>query len=636
MKKVCKLLISVVALVMALGLSVGCATRGVSFTPGTYRGVGMGWIGPITVEVVFSNTEILSVEVIEHRESPGVSYPAIDIVPAQIVAYQTLAVDAVVGATVTRMGILGAVMDAVNQAGVNPAALMTAIPRRPGQPVYREVDVVIIGGGGAGLSAAVIALDQGESVLLLEKTSALGGNTLAGGNGITNWNAIMPEWLGRTTAIPGQVDTLRAFLDMNPADFAPGFREALVILQGQIRTYLAGDTSMQFDSKELHIVQTYVGSIRIDMDDNRVHSIYEFVRVMVDQSPEAAQWMQSIGGQFQPALHEPLGAMWRRALRPATNNHVDFILPMLARVNALGGEIMLNTRAGRLIVEDGVVRGVTGTMTDGTPVTVRAGSVVLATGGYSANRPMVARYNNFWPNFNPNIGTTNVLAAMGDGIIMAQEAGAGVVHMGIPQLIPNGFATTGALSLSAGGRNVVFVDHSGRRFVNERDERDTVSAAAFRIGGTFFEIKRQADEVGNQLRLVGDGTRRVFAADTLAELAVQIGVPPAVLEEEIARYNQFAAQAYDPDFGTSIFLNNITGPYMARYLAPSIHYTMGGLTTNLNAQVLHTNGNVIPNLFAAGEVMGGIHGGNRLGGNAVPEAMVFGRIAGMQATANAR
>ena len=632
-----KILATAVAIIAAMGIS-GCASeeRGSGFAPGTYRGVGNGWGGAITVEVAFSDTEILSVDVVEHRESAGISAPAISGVPAQIVEFQTLNVDVVTGASVTRMGILMAVRDAIDQAGGNTAHYMTAIPRAPVQPIHREVDVVVVGGGGAGMSATIIALEQGARVLLLEKTASVGGNTQASGNGITMWNAVLPEFLANTTTVPGQVDTLRGFLDLNPADFIPGFREALVTLQQQIRIYLAGNTRIQFDSKELHLVQTYLGSIRQDLDGNQVHSIYEFARTMVEQSPEAVRWMQSIGGQLQPVLSEPLGAMWRRAVRPAVNNYTNFFEPMKARVNALGGEVMLSTRAQQLIIEDGVVKGVTAVRSDGTPVTVRAASVVLTTGGFSANRKMIAEHNNYWPNFNPNIGTTNILAAEGDGIRMAQEAGAGVVQMGIAQLLPNGFAATGALSLSPGGRNVMYVDRGGRRFVNERAERDTMSMAAFRVGGSFFEIKRQADQVGGQLSWVGDGTGRVFAADTLAELAAQIGVPPDVLEAEVAKYNQFAAQAHDPEFGTSIFLNDITGPYMARHLAPSTHYTMGGLTINTNAQVLHTDGTVIKNLFAAGEVTGGIHGGNRLGGNAVAEAFVFGRIAGGNAAANAR
>jgi fumarate reductase flavoprotein subunit len=607
------------------------------FTPGTFTGVGIGWDNDVTVAVTFSETEIVSVEIVEHTETPGVSTPALVTVPNQIVEFQTLNVDATVGATVTRMGVIVAVQDAISQAGGNPADFMTAIDRGPIRPIEMEVDVVIVGAGGAGMAAAVAALDEGANVLLLERTAAVGGNTLAAGNGHGSWNAVMPEVFSTLEALPGQAEYLQRFLEMNPADFAPGFSEALVIAQNQIREYLAGDTTYQFDSIEFHIVQTYTGSIRYDLDGNRVHSLYDFVRIMVEGSPEAVEWMRSMGTEWGDELGEPIGAMWRRGMRGAVNNQVSWFEPLIAAVGRLGGEIMFNTRADSLIIENGDVVGVNATRIDGTPVTVRASSVVLATGGFAANTDMVVQYNNFFEGLT-HIGSTNVLGAMGDGIVMAQEAGAGILHMGITQIMPIGFAADGTLALGTGG-NVMYVGLDGRRFVNEGSERDILAAAAFGVGGTFFEIGRQQDDIvrggRGQLRWVGDGTGRIFAADTLAELAAQLGIDPEALEEEVAQFNEFAENLYDPVFGRTIFHNTITGSYRARVLAPSAHYTNGGLTTNTDSQVLDTAGNPIPNLFAAGEVMGGIHGGNRLGGNAIPEAFVFGRIAGTQAAANA-
>ena len=207
--------------------------------------------------------------------------------------------------------------------------------------------------------------------------------------------------------------------------------------------------------------------------------------------------------------------------------------------------------------------------------------------------------------------------------------------MGVAQLMPIGFIRTGTLA-TGHGNNIMFVGPDGRRFADETAERDVMVSAAFNVGGVFFEIRRQQDVVHNQLRHVGDGTGRVFAADTLEDLAVQIGVPPAALIDEVARFNVMATNLHDPDFGRTVFHNTITGPYMVRVLSPSTHYTNGGLTTDLQTRVLHTNGSVFPNLFAAGEIMGGIHGGNRLGGNAIAEAFVFGRIAGSNAAANVR
>jgi len=642
-----KLLVTAGVLAVMLGLVVGCATRPVrvSFAPGVYRATAMAYIDPITVEVEVSANRIERVEVVQHNETSGLAYPAIFGVPAQIVQYQTLNVDVVVGATVTRMAILSAVMDAVTQAGVNPGNIMTPISRPRVQPVNRDVDVVVVGGGAAGLAAAISAVQEGaRSVVLVERTTALGGNTLASGAGFGAWNAVVPEWLGRQQAMPGQEAILRNFLTMNPADFSPGFREALITLQGQIQTYLAGDTSMQFDSVEFHMVQTYVGSIRTDLEGNRVASVYDFVRIMVEGSAPTVRWVQSVGGRFgqtvrgqpQHALAEPAGSMWRRGLSPEVHNYDSWLAPLGETLRNMGGEIMFSTHADSLIIEGGVVRGINATnLINRAPVTIRAGSVVLATGGFAANRQMIAEFNNFWEIFDVNVGTTNVNSAQGDGIRMAQAVGAGVTQMGIAQLMPIGFFGTGALA-TGHGNNVMYVGPDGRRFVNETLERDTLVRAAFNVGGVFYEIRRQQDDVHNQLRHAGDGSGRIFASNTLEDLARQIGVPPDALVDEVARFNVMATQLHDPDFGRAVFHNTITGPYMVRVLTPSTHYTNGGLTTNLDAQVLHTNGSVIPNLWAAGEIMGGIHGGNRLGGNAIAEAFVFGRIAGSGAAANAR
>ena len=620
-------------------LAVELPTEEALFTAGTFTGVGQGWGGEIIVEVEFSENEILSIEIRSHTETPGLSDPAFDLIPSQITQFQSLGVDAISGATETVDGIVEAVSDAVEQADGNVEALLM-IPistTAAGEPIYREVDVVVIGGGGAGMSAAVAALDAGADVLILEKTAAVGGNTLAAGAGILAWNAVQPDRIANIEAIASQTPMLEEFLEFDPDTFAVGFDEALVILQEQITEFLASDaTHMHFDSIEFHLVQTYIGSIRYELDGSRVYSDYDLTSIMIRDSLASIEWLEALGGEFRETLSEPGGAMWRRGANPYTNNQVDIFDPMLNKIGELGGELMLNTRAEALIVEGDAVVGVTATQLDGTPVTVNASSVIVATGGFAANREMVADYNNFWENFNADIQTTNVSSAVGDGIIMAQEAGADVTQMGITQLMPMAFATTGYL---AGGhqRGIIYVDANGRRFVNEVNERDTLAAAGFSVGGTFFEIRRQVDASPSHLAMAGDGSGRVYLDDTIAGLAEQVGIDPDVLVAEVQRFNEFVANGYDEDFGRVIFDNDLAeGPWMIRVMAPSTHYTNGGLLTTTDARVVNTAGEIIPNLFAAGEVMGGIHGGNRLGGNAVAEAFVFGRIAGENAAINAQ
>ena len=617
-----------------------------TFTPGTYRATAQGWgILPMVIDVTFSENAVTAIEIVSHDETEGLSCPAFQQVPAQIIEHQVLHVDAVAGATLTRMGILTAVRDAAEQAG---GTLGGSLPApAAGAPINRNVDVVVVGGGGAGMTAAIKALESGVSnVLLVERTSAVGGNTLASGNGFTAWNAVMPERLANMEAMggpAGQRARLEFYLNMDPSTFAAGFDQRLIALQEQITEFLEeGDETVQFDSIDFHMVQTYFHSRRTELDGTPIYANYDLVRTMVYDSPVLARWIEGLGGQFEERLGEAVGALWRRGLRPVRGNHQDLFAPMLNLYDRLGGELMLNTRIESLIYENGQVTGVRGAKTCGTPVTINAGSVILATGGFAANLGMVSRYDNFWgpENIAMVTGTTNVSAAQGDGILMAQEVGADVYQMGIPQLMQLGFAHNGVLA--TGHANYSFyVNREGHRFINETAARDTVCFAAFAEGGTFFEIRSNINEVWNQLALVGDGTSRIYSDDTIEGLAVQVGIDPEVLRATFDRFVEFAREGRDEDFGRTTFFRRDgelpieTGPWHIRVLRPSTHYTNGGLLTTADTRVINTNGDVIPNLFAAGEIIGGIHGGNRLGGNAIAEVFVFGRIAGEVAAVNA-
>ena len=617
-----------------------------AFTPGTYRAEASGWgILPMVIDVTFSEDAIIDIEIVSHDETEGLACPAFEQVPAQIIEHQVLMVDAVAGATLTRMGIIAAVMDAANQAGDASVLAGALPPPEPGAPIYKEVDVVVVGGGGAGMSAAVIAMESGaENVLLVERNASVGGNTLASGNGFTAWNAVLPEKVAVMEAMggpEGQRARLEFYLNLDPATFATGFDQRLITLQGQIEEFLEGDDTVQFDSIEFHMVQTYFHSRRTELDGTPVYANYDLVRLMVYDSPEGVRWVAGLGGEFEERLGEAVGALWRRGVRPVRHNWQDLFVPLLDLYADLGGELMLNTRIESLIYEDREVLGVTGTMTCGTPVTIHAGSVVLATGGFAANLEMVARYDNFWgvDNIAMITGTTNIDAAQGDGILMAQEVGADVYQMGIAQLMQLGFAYNGVLA--TGHANYSFyVNQDGERFVNETAPRDTVCFAAFEQGGTFFEVRSNINEVWNQLALVGDGTSRIYSADTIEELAKQVGIDPDTLVATFERFVGFAQEGYDEDFGRTTFFRRDgelpieTGPWHIRVLRPSTHYTNGGLRTDMHTRVLNTDGEPIPNLFAAGEVASGVHGGNRLGGNAIAEIFALGRVAGEAAALN--
>lgn len=606
---------------------------GALYTAGTYTATAQGHNGEVTVEVTVNDTEILEVAVTEHEESAGIADPALEKIPASIVEYQSLGIDTVAGATVTSTAILEAVTDALEQAGADIEALKAkTVEVIAGETIEKTVDVVVVGGGGAGVSAATAVANAGQTVILIEKTAALGGNTLASG-GV--WNAVNAELDANTASDEGRVATLRTYLAYDEALFEGEYLTAYQTLKTQINEYLAGDTSTLFDSVEFHLIQSYLGGLRTDLDGNTVYGDYDLLNTLVTNSDNTIRWLEEVAGsEFNDFLSEPIGSLWLRAQTPANSKQEDLFTRPATFVESNNGEIIYECTADELLVEDGAVVGVHATLADGTEVILHANNgVILTTGGFGANTEMVMEYDNYWgDNLYAEIGTTNVGSTVGEGITMAQDAvDAAVTGMEFAQLMPIGFASTGSLALG-NGTNVMYVTPEGVRFVDEYAERDVISQAAFDFGGEhglFYEIGLRSNA---QLWTEED----CFEADTIEELAEMIGMDPEVLAAEVEKYNGFAQAGEDTDFGKTVFSTEIVAEdgdtYAARAMRPSIHHTMGGLVIDTECHVLNADGEIIPGLYAAGEVAGGIHAGNRLGGNAIADVYTFGRIAGETAT----
>ena len=334
--------------------------------------------------------------------------------------------------------------------------------------------------------------------------------------------------------------------------------------------------------------------------------------------------------------------------------------------------VLLRTNAENLIVEDGRVTGVTGTQFDGTPVTVHANKgVILTTGGFAANIDKVLEYNEYWDSeyLTKNTKTTNRSSLMGDGITMGEEVGAATTGMNFTQLMPISWVDNGNLAFGAGNYAVWINPTTGKRFVDETSERDVLSLAEFRNGmevngtkGVFVEIYNKEQALPAPMQLAeGDYEGRYYRTNIagLADLFKKIGVEadPAVVRQTIEEYDAavMAGAAIDeyPDVKKTNANRTIgncekdeNGKYLpdtydldgaeltVRLMAPSTHHTMGGLKVDVDRHVLDTNGEIIPGLYAAGEVTGGIHGGNRLGGNAIVEIFVSGRTAAKAVTAD--
>ncbi len=259
--------------------------------------------------------------------------------------------------------------------------------------------------------------------------------------------------------------------------------------------------------------------------------------------------------------------------------------------------------------------------------TIHAKAVILATGGFGNNEDMIVKYRKDLK----GTVTTSAPGIMGDGIVMAQEVGADLVDIEQIQLHPTVEQKTSMLiTESVRGDGAILVNQDGKRFTNELLTRDVVSAAELEQPGSYAYIifdQKLRDGLKAIEKYVSTGI--TVQGDTIENLAAQIEVDPATLAETLKNWNQYVADQNDPDFGRDTGMDNdlSTAPYYAIKIAPGIHHTMGGVHIDTDAEVIDTNGNEIPGLFAAGEVCGGVHGGNRLGGNAVADIVVFGRIA---------
>lgn len=616
------------ALCLALTLT-GSFALAAGYTAGTYTAEAAGNNAPVKVAVTVSADAITAVEVVEHAETVGLSDAPIKNIPEEIVKYQSLAVDTISGATNTSVAILTAAEAAIAQAGGDVEALKAVeIVKAPAEDMEATYDVVVLGGGGAGLTAAITAAQNGAKVILVEKSAALGGNTLIAGQG---FNAADPERQGAMEMNETLRKELESYLDLDPAEFG-AFAEVLETVKGQIKEYLASGTTHLFDSVELHMLHNYMGGKRTGLDGTTIEPDLALTRVFAENAMNSLKWMESIGASWVPETSTILGAMWPRSHMLASGN----VIPTLeAAALEAGVEIIYNTAANELIMEDGKVTGAKGVTTDGANVTLHASkSVVLATGGFSANAPMVVEYNNYWPGLSDTMPSTNAPTLSGDGIVMAKAIGADLTGMGYAQLMPSSHPVDGSLFSGIWGSadTQLFINKEGKRYVNEYAERDVLSKAALeQTDGIFYiicdkDIAATADVAGMEAK------GNVVSANTLEELAEKLGIPADTFVAEVERYNSFCISGVDEDFGKPLFGQPIDeAPFVATPRSPSLHHTMGGVKIDADTHVINTEGEIIPGLYAAGEVCGGIHAGNRLGGNAMTDFLVFGRIAGENA-----
>ena len=606
------------------------------YTPGTYTATTIGMNADVTVEVTVSEDKIESAVVTNHMETPGIGSVAVEKIPAAIVEEQSLAVDSLTGATISSMAVKRAASDALEQAGADLDALNVPIARTPDPDADYEADVVIVGGGGAGLSAAIAALEEGATVVLIEKTSLLGGNSIVAGG---FYNAPDPERQAhyqeeRSEALDSLI--VEALAEEPVSEEHAALQEAV---RAEFEEYLASDSTL-FDTPNWFALQTWNGGDKV--------GDLEVVQVLAENALDSFHWLESMGAGFPDDVFFGGGALYPRSHQSVDPNGTGYI-------NALTGALegnenytqLMDTEAVSLIVEDGAVVGVNATGRDGNAVTLRANNgVILATGGFAGNVELRQQYceGEKWPNLGEEVRTTNVAGVTGDGIFMAEEAGANLVNMEHIQLLPYCNPQTGMLNDSTGTANVkeyIFINTEGERFVREDGRRDDMSKAILDQPESkmymFASLKMPFEEMttlgGQPLSyMVENGLSEYGYAETIEEAAEILGCDPQTLRDTVTTFDSHASEKTADEFGRVNYSGTLgEGPFIFWARRPAAHHTMGGVEVDVQTHALRADGSVVEGLYCAGEITGCTHGTNRVGGNAIAEFVTFGRIAGRNA-----
>lgn len=601
------------------------------FTPGTYEGEAEGFHGAIKASVTVTETEITDITV-THTETPGLGDKAVDKIVMEVKENTSLNVPMVSGATYSSKGILAAITAALEKAGADIEALKNKAVENGevAENVEKTADVIVIGGGGSGLAAAVSAHQNGASVIVIEKMPQVGGNTIISGSA---YNAADLDRQASLTMTELEKQTVEGIIAAEQTD--PEVKKWQETLKKEWDEYLASGKTGLFDSPSLHKLQTYNGGDKLGNT--------KLISVLTENSLPAVEWLEGLGMEFKDYVFTVLGGLWSRAHKPEKPLGTGYIEAYMNYIQENSGdiEVMVETKANSFIVEDGIVKGVNAERNGG-KVTLRAEKgVVLAAGGFGANIEMREQYNTLWPSLK-DVKTTNHTGATGDGIVMAENIDASVVGMEQIQLLPMGDPATGSLSgnIEQGVQNRIFVNKEGNRFVDEGARRDVMTKALMEQTDSYMWVivDKHSYPTGDTINnfnesidsLVESG--RAYKADTLEELAALIGVDAENFVKSVETFNQAVDGSVEDPFGRTLFADKIdTAPFYAGARVPTVHHTMGGVEINELSQVMDANGQVIKGLYAAGEVTGGIHGSNRLGGNALADITVFGRIAGESA-----
>ena len=573
------------------------AAQAVEFIPGTYTAAAKGNGGDVPVTVTFSKDKIEKIQVGTNKETPGIGSVAIEQVPAAIVKNQSLAVNAVAGASITSKAILAAVAACVSKAGANPEALQTTVQKQAQKAEEKTLnaDIAIVGAGAAGQTAAIRASQLGKKVILLEKMPFAGGAAAVNGG--------------------------------------------TVVIQG---SKIQKDAGVKDDSPEI-MTEDYIKNGH-GLNDKRMLDLYVHnVGSMIDwATTDGGMQLNTKAGFTNEAEHsKPRVMRWVDGAQGATRN-------FKASVEKSGAKVMLGTPVEEITLNNGAVTGVKAKGNGGVLYTIKAPAVILTTGGFGANKDMLT--GNL-----KNALYYGVKSSNGDGHRMAMKIGAKTQMMDLGKIYPNGMEVAPGIAKSTIWSNKaafednsgIMVNRAGKRVISELDTNHNIKNEEVKQGGKLFILMDQKTydafltklnitgiskgDMDNWLAQDGKGYPIVVKADSIPAVAKKAGVNGAELQKTVARYNTFVKNGKDEEFNRPAkFMKtqvSLTGPYYIVEQQPRFATTMGGVVTDRTLNVVNKQDKPIKGLFAAGELVGGAMGDDSPPGGNMAWAMTSGKLA---------
>jgi len=612
MKKYLSLLL---AMMMALSMCGFASAE--AYTPGTYEASVNGMNGPVVVTMEFSENAILSVNAVGEKETKGLGDVAIEKLAQLVLEQQSIDVDVVSGATVSSQAMLQAADSCIKQAKgiVEENTVETEV----------TADVIVVGAGASGLAAASSAVESGASVIVLEANSFLGGAAGTSMGNILYLDQDAFAQMDRNDA------SLEKYAGYTAEQFPEPWKTDYIKLMEQIEEYKNnGMEKGLFVSIERVMVDHYVKGMGTDIEGTEVTLDYDMIRAGAEAGQSIVDWLEGYGLTTSP-LMEYVYTPGGRGMG---------LIELLAKA-AEGAEIRLSTRATDLIVENGKVVGVIAVDGNGNEITFHAnGGVVLATGSFSSNGEMIAKYQKIGTGLTANMPSNNPAGNRGDGIVMAEKLGAQLRDMGFMQSYLKGYqnlATSGeagnvfkSAQLVVNANGVRFADDSNQSKIVSRFGNDQPDGILIAVGDAKMIDALNGITEGLAEDLINRGM--AFKADTLEEATQLAGLDTAVLKGTVDTFNGYVDAGADADFGRAKFNGKVeNGPYYIAKLQLAAHLTFGGLVIDAQSQVLDVNGAAIPGLYAAGDVTSGYEGVVHQTGNCLTICINTGRIAGFEA-----